>query len=232
MNSFGKKFAFGTALAMALYAIITLIISEGQGGVEFWLSFSFMLIAFVCVGGMGLLISNKIRSLKDWIFSLPVIRWCIIYLGCELALSFIFMILPLGWKLTFITQLLLLVAFSGLVFPSMFQRDYVEKVREETKVKVAFTRTLLAKVTSLSARAEDAALKAALTEASETLRHSDPMSHEELGELEAEISALVDLLESQVKGADTEGAKASCKELGFKLTERSQMARALKLSQY
>ncbi len=232
MNDTGKKFSFGGLALLAIYVIITLILCEFKGSSSFWISFTYMCFSFVLVSGMSFFASERFQNLRDWIFSLPIIRWCVMYIGAEFVISLIFMIIPVGWKVSFIIQLLLLVVFAALVGPSITQRKYIEEVHDDTVKKVSFARELYAKLVTLLPRVEDPHLKASLSESIEALRHSDPMSHENLSELEITISSYVEKLGIQIKNGDVENAKNTCKELNFSIAERSQMARALKLSQY
>ncbi len=232
MNNTGKKFSIGALVLLAVYIIITLIVCEFRGDTSFWISFAYMCLALFLVSGVSFYASAKLQSLRDWIFSLPIIRWFVLYVCSEFVISLIFMILPIGWKLPFIIQLLLIVMFGALIGPSITQRKYVEEVHNNTVVKVSFTRELHAKLVSLLPRVEDADLKTTLSECIEALRHSDPMSHESLAELENKIAELIDTLSVQIKASAVEEAKDTCKELKISIAERSQMARAMKLSQY
>lgn len=232
MNNSGKKLSLGTVALLALYSIITLVLCEFKGDASFWVSFAYMCLALLLVAGISFYAAAKLQTLRDWIFSLPIIRWCVLYVCLEFVMSLMFMILPIGWKLPFIAQLLVFVMFGILVGPSITQRKYVEQVHDYTTAKVSFTRILHARSVALMPRVEDAGLKTLLSETVELLRHSDPMSHTSLNELETKITNLLDTLEAQIKSNDAENAKITCKELNFSITERNQVARAMKLSQY
>ena len=233
-NALNKKsgIALLTVLTMALFAMITLIIAGFDGESNFWISFIFAIISFPLAYFITYLSIKSATKLTDWIFSLPVVRWCVIYVVAALVLSTVFMFFELSWKIVFLPQFLLPILFLVIVVPCFAQREHIETVQQETVVKVSYIRQIHAKLTALVPRTEDAAVKKELEKAIDMVRHSDPMSADSLAEIEAKLSAQVDALDTLLRSAQWEAAAPVAKELCLLLAERSQLAIAAKQIQY
>lgn len=227
------KFAFLTGLTVALYAMITLIIAGFDGGSNFWISFVFAIISFPLAFFITYLSARSTKRLSDWLFSLPIIRWCVIYVVAELVLSTAFMLIPdLSWKIAFLPQFLLPILFLVIVVPCFAQRKHVASVQQETVRKVSYMRQMHAKLTALLPRTEDAAVKKELEKAIDLVRHSDPMSADSLAEIEEKMASMVEQLDSLIRNGHYDVAAPVAKELSLLVVERSQLALAAKQIQY
>lgn len=67
----------------------------------------------------------------------------------------------------------------------------IERVEEKVQKKVFYLRELQADVELLAERESDPATKTALTQLAEEIQFSDPMSHEQLSELERQITTKI-----------------------------------------
>lgn len=231
-NSTKAKFICLTAITAILYAFVTLLLFGFDRGSSFWISLVFA-IGGICLAG---LISFQsvcaARRLTDWIFSLPVLRWCVIYAAAEVILATVYMIFTAPWEMVFLTQFLLPILFLILVVPSFLQKNHVATINQQTAVKVSYIRQIYLKLTALLPRAEDSSVKKELEKAIDLLRHSDPMSADSLFELEQKISKCVEELDVLVRESDWNKAILATKELCMLASERNQLVIAAKITQY
>ena len=233
-SSFKPKFILFGLITLALYNFLYLFIFGFDGEASFWISYVFANISIIISSVVACSGTNKVRQLTDWIFSLPIIRWCGIYVLAELAVSTLFMILDslVPWKLTFIIQFLLPVLFMILVLPCFAQRDHIEEVSVETKENVSYIRLMHAKLLALIPRTENEALKKDIEKAADLLRHSDPMSNPSLIAIEQKLSDYVDSLDALVRASNYEAAPPIAKEICLLIAERNQLAIASKLTHH
>ena len=233
LNNKKAKFAFLTVLTVALYAMITLIIAGVDGERNFWISFIFTLISFPLAYLITYFSTIRAKRLSDWLFSLPLIRWCVIYVVVQLVLSTVFMFLPdISWKIVFLPQFLLPILFLVIVLPCFAQKDHIASVQKETVQKVSYMRQMHAKLTALLPRTEDPIVKKELEKAIDLVRHSDPMSADSLQPIEEKLATLVDQLDSLIRNGHWDVAAPIAKEISLLVVERSQLALAAKQIQY
>ena len=231
-NSTKGKFMGLSAITVFLYAFLTLVIFGFAGGSSFWISFSFAIISIILAYFVSYLSVNTDRRLTDWIFSLPVMRWCAIYVIVEIIIATVFMILHAPWKIVFIPQFLLPILFLILVVPCFGQKSHVAEVNRETVVKVSYIRQLNAKLVALIPRIEDSALKKDLEKAVDMLRHSDPMSADTLMELEQKMSDCANKADALIREKNYTEATPLVKEICLLIEERNQLVIAAKLIQH
>lgn len=231
-NSTKGKFMGLSAITVFLYAFLTLVIFGFDGGSSFWISFSFAIISIILAYFISYLSVNAARRLTDWIFSLPVMRWCAIYVIVEIIIATVFMILHAPWKIVFIPQFLLPIFFLILVVPCFGQKNHVAEVSKETAVKVSYIRQLNAKLIALIPRTEDSALKKEMEKATDMLRHSDPMSADSLTEIEEKMFVCANQIDSLIREKNYTEAAPLVKEICLLIEERNQLVIAAKLIQY
>lgn len=231
-NNTKWKFAGLTAVTLFLYAFLTFIIFGFGGGSSFWISFSFAVISIALAYFVSYLSVKSSKRLTDWIFSLPVMRWCAIYVIVELVVSTFFMILHAQWKIVFISQMVLPILFLVLVVPCFEQKKHVAEVGKETAVKVFYIRQLNAKLIALIPRTADSALKKDLEKAADMLRHSDPMSADSLSEIEEKISTCANQIDCLIREKNEAEAAPLVKEICLLIEERNQLVLASKIIQY
>ena len=101
-------------------------------------------------------------------------------------------------------------------------RNEIERVEAKVQKKAFYIRELQADIELLADNESDAAVKAALTQLAEKIRFSDPMSNEQLADLENKIS---------IKAAELKTASSKLEfitELNSLLDERNKKCKILK----
>ena len=231
-NSKKGKFACLAGVSILIYSILVFIIFGFSNGSSFWISYVFAKISFLLSYMVAYFSVNSAKRLTDWIFSLPVMRWCVIYVAVELIIATVFMIINTSWKIAFIPQFLIPIFFLVLVVPCFAQKSHAKSLSQETVVKVSVIRQMNAKLIALIPRIEDTSLKREVEKAAEMLRHSDPMSADCLLELEQKLSDVIDQTDKYVRENNYEKAAPLAREICLLIEERNQLVIASKLIQY
>ena len=225
------KFAILCTLSIFVYALVTLIIFGFDGKSPFWISFAFG-IASISVAYVVSFLSLKDAEMKDWIFSLPILRWSVVYVFEEIVLSIIFMAFDILWKIAFLSQFILLVFFLVIVVPCFFQKKNVKSINEITTTKVSYIRLMYSKLIVLLPRVENDTVKKDIEQAAYLLKHSDPMSSDALADIENKMSAYIDRLDELVRAGNIDEAAPVAREIRLLIAERNQLAMATKMIQH
>lgn len=234
-NSTKVKFALLLAVTVFVYGFLCFIIFGFHGGSSFWISFAFAVISIMLAFYIAYCGVRTAKRLTDWLFNLPILRWCVIYVVAEIVMATCFMIISTRWKIVLVPQFLLPFLFLVLVIPSFAQKSYVAEVKQETVDKVSYIRQINAKLIALIPRANatDAPLlKQELEKAVDMLRHSDPMSASTLEEVEEKIEVCVNQADELIRDEKYEEATPVIRELCYLIEERNQLVIASKLIQY
>ena len=127
-----------------------------------------------------------------------------------------------------IIELIINVTYVLVCMYTVYATEYVVRNQKQTKQKVLYIRMLKADVDDILAVAEDAAVRMALTELSERVRFSDPMSHPSLAGIEGELSMSVSAISSALAAGETEGAMVQIKKTADLLERRNSRCLMLK----
>lgn len=221
------------SLVFAVYNACLFIIAQGFEGhyTSFWASYIFMIIAFIDVAVVGVVFKTRGYKAKDWYLAFPVSKHLLIYIVAEFIISIIFMALDqsfdLGW-LAIVVQLILLAVHLVFVVLCFMSTETIREVQEKVKDKTTFIRLLQADVESCAYKIQDPELKAKFTKFAEDVRFSDPMSNENLFELEKMIALQISNADTCIMMNDLEGASQCCDRASSLLLERNKKCLALK----
>lgn len=139
---------------------------------------------------------------KSKFYGWPIAKIGVMYLAAQLVLGLAFMalgfavIVPVWIPLVLYTVLLGVSAVGFVAVDAT--RD--EVVRQDVKLKkdVTMMRALQSKAASLPGLTQDGQLKRALEKFAEEVRYSDPVSSENMQDIEARLSACVNELQTAV----------------------------------
>jgi hypothetical protein len=193
MKAFNK---FLILIAMTLVcglvtAIVFLTIPDARLASEvFWLAFAFAIPWNLLVAVILHLWAGK---KQEETLRMPVAYYvCGVFGIIYLVVGIIFMYAP-ATELTFplILELIITVVYLLVIMYCTRAAAYIGNMEKTTKKKVLFIRLLQADVQNCAMKATDPATKAALERLAESVRFSDPMSHEALAMQESELMATV-----------------------------------------
>ncbi len=191
--------------------------------VAFWISYAFTVIAFAAQIAIWKAELGRNESLKSKFLGFPVVHIGIVYLVVQIIALAVFLFIPTLpiWSAA-VACAVIAGASAVCMIASDVGRSEIERVSSKVQKKAFFIKQLQTEV-ELQADAEtDIATKSALTQLAEKIRYSDPVSNEQIADIEDRITAKVAELK---KAAD----KTNCiVELNSLFDERSRKCKLLK----
>ena len=189
----------------------------------FWISYAFTVIAFaaqIAIWKAGL---GRNESLKSKFLGFPVVHIGIVYLVVQIIALAVFLFIPTLPIWSAVVACTVVVGVSAVcMIASDVGRSEIERVSAKVQEKAFYIKQLQTDVELLSGAETDAATKSALTQLAEKIRYSDPMSTEQIADIEDRITAKVAELKSS-----TDKMKI-IDELNSLLDERNRKIKILK----
>lgn len=212
----------GLLIVLTLY-ILTAFLIPFEHTAVFWVSFIFTLVAFVVVAVSIYIAFGKNPDAKSKFYGFPIARIGVIYGLAQLTAGIIFMALasyvPV-WVVVLICSIALGVTIIGLIGADAVAEE-IHEMDVKLKKDVSLMRALQSKVHQLTVQCDEAALKAL----AEELRYSDPVSADALAEIERDLAAIVDVLQSAVIDGDTAAVQQLCRRASAILAERNRLCK-------
>lgn len=209
------------AILIAVYNILVFVVFKNHSSV-FWMSYCFMMIAFL-VQITSMLLSFKRADVETVFFGLPLASFSVFYLVAELCVSTIFMIFQkVGTTIPFVIQLLMLAGFLVVAIIAIMARDTVQVMSDTVKEKVVQHKAINTDVETLLAGCTDAELKSKLGKLSETIKYSDPMTNEAIADVEQRIQQKLTELRVYCENDEMDEAVKTCSALELLYIERNK----------
>lgn len=189
----------------------------------FWIAYVFTAAAFAAQIGIWKTALGKEGTLKSKFLGFPIVHIGIVYAIIQVIAFAVFLFAPTlpTWSAIVVCPII-----AGLSAVCMISADAgrngIERVEAKVQNKVFYVREMQADIELLADNESDAAVKTALTHLAEKIRFSDPMSNEQLADLENKIS---------IKAAELKTSSSKLKiitELNSLLDERNKKCKILK----
>ncbi len=219
------RFLVTLAILLAVFVAIAFAVPFEKNA-TFWLSFAFGVLA-LAVQLYAWPVAFARESPRSKFYGFPVARIATLYLIAQLVLSLGFMVLAKwlpAWVGVLVFGLLLAAAAIGFIAADA-TRDEVERQDAAHKADVATMHALQSKTAFLAGQCEEPETKKALQKLADSFRYSDPVSSDALKDAEANLSALVDELQSAVLEKDNAAAGALCAKIEAALADRNRLCR-------
>lgn len=189
----------------------------------FWISYAFMLIAYLIHIGCVFTIAKDF-SVKALFFGIPLASFSIYFVCAELFTSLVFMIFreQASVKVTVVIQALLLCAFAVVAIVSIMTRDAVSNVGKKIKENVSFIKGMNVDVEMLMQRSTNPEVTNELRKLSEVIKYSDPMTNSTVAMQEQMIMQNMVELRTVFDAGDMEKVKETCTKLGLLFVERNK----------
>lgn len=227
MNKILKLYAGVWAICFALFsAIVFLTPIERSGG--FWVGYVFTTIAFL--GQFGCTYKAfKAESLKKCFYNVPLITISYTGLIVMLIAGSVCMVIPgiPNW-LGVIVCLVVLGVTAIAVISAGAAGTIVDHLDKKVEEKTTFIRNLTIDAENLMHRAKAPMLKDLCKKVYKAVRYSDPMSNEELSDVERRIQEEFDMLTDAVIADDLDSTESAAKELLTLIAERNNKCRLSK----
>lgn len=163
----------------------------------FWVSYAFTLIAFAVQIVIWKSALGCAESLKSKFLGFPVVYIGIVYLVIQIIVSTVFLLIHTLPIWSAVVAYAVLAAVSAIcMITSTLGRGEIERVSAKVNEKTFYVKQLQADIELLADTETDTAAKAALTQLAEKIRYSDPMSDEQIADVENQIVAKITELKS------------------------------------
>lgn len=189
----------------------------------FWISYGFTVIAFAAQLIIWKAALGRSESLKSKFLGFPVVHIGIVYLIVQVIALAVFLFIP---TLPIWSAVVVCAVVAGVSAVCMIASDVgrseIERVSAKVQEKTFYIKQLQADVELLAGAETDTAAKLALTQLAEKIRYSDPMSDEQVADIEDRIAAKIAEMKSS-----TDKVKI-INELNSLLDERNKKCKLLK----
>lgn len=196
---------------------------------SFWVGYGFLTASVLLFAGMTFM-SFKGRAMKEKFHGFPLFYMAARYLPLLQIVYFLFMLFP-GiplWISLSVSVAVLCVYGIGLIFAAV-GREQVNRVENRALGKVSFLRGMEISITALSERQKAPEAREALRALAEALRFSDPISGDQLADIEARLSASCETLCGLAdENQPADAVIAECARMKNLLSQRNALCRAMK----
>ena len=208
-------------ILFALVSIIAFAVPTTKTA-TFWIAYVFTAAAFAAQIIIWRTALGK-EALKSKFLGFPVVHIGIVYAVIQVIAFAVFMFVPTlpAWSAVVVCSVIA-GASAVCMISADAGRDEIERVEAKVQKKVFYIRELQADIELLADSETNADVKTALIQLAEKIRFSDPMSNEQLADLENKIS---------IKAAELKTASGKLEiitELNSLLDERNKKCKILK----
>ena len=178
-------------ILFALVSIIAFAVPTVKTA-TFWIAYVFTAAAFAAQIVIWKTALGKEGTLKSKFLGFPVVHIGIVYAIIQTVAFAVFLFVPTlpAWSAIAVCSIIAGVSAVCMISADA-GRNEIERVEAKVQKKVFYIRELQADVELIAAAETDADTKAALIQLAEKIRFSDPMSNEQLADLENKISTKV-----------------------------------------
>lgn len=209
-------------ILFVLVSVIAFAVPSAKN-TPFWISYGFTVLAFAAQIAIWKAAFGRAESLKSKFLGFPVVHIGIVYLVVQIIDLAVFLFIP---TLPIWSAVVACAAIAGVsaicMITSTVGRNEIERVSAKVQEKTFYIKQLQADVELLASTETDTVIKSALKQLAEKIRYSDPMSNEQIADIEDRITVKVADLKSS-----TDKAKI-INELNSLLNERNRKIKILK----
>lgn len=221
----GKNSTKGYAILAILFALVSVIAFAipTSKTTTFWIGYAFTVVAFASQIGIWKAAFGKEETLKSKFLGCPVVHIGIVYLVIQIVAFAVFMFAPTLPEWSAIVVCAIIIGISAVCMIAVDAgRSEIERVEAKVQKKVFYIRELQVDIELLAESEPDEDTKTALMQLAEKIRFSDPMSSEQLADLEGRIAQKVTELKTTADKANL------ISELNLLLNERNRKCKILK----
>ncbi|MCR5585964.1 MAG: hypothetical protein K6F77_00335 [Lachnospiraceae bacterium] len=235
MNSLNKK----QISLIAVYAIVFVVFNVVYFAVPFekggcaWVMYVFSLISIIvglCVSFYAFNSGNSEDGLQSKVYGFPIFRVGIIYMVLQVCFSIILFVFGnfthvATWIGVVISVILLGVAGIGVIATDNV-RDIVESTEKAVKEKTIEMKRFKLNFEGIAPYATDVDLKRDLEKLAEKVKYSDPVSRDDLKDIEDELQVETNNLRLLVKEGNVEEARTKLTLVTNLLEDRNRRCKA------
>jgi len=218
------------AIILAVYLVLFFAIPFTKG-VAAWISFAFTIVAIVGGAGITYYAFPKGDDLKSKLYGFPVFSIGFIYSAVQFVFGLIICIVGsfvdvTAWIAVLVSVLIMALSAVGIIATDNI-RDIITEQEQQTVVATKTMITFKLDMQYIVDVCKDVALKKQLEKLSEKFRYSDPVSCDELTEIEDRLKSEVKELEALVN-ADIAAAIVKTQSIEILLADRNRRCKEYK----
>ena len=220
------RWGIGLGVLLVLYILVAFLIPFVHTA-TFWVSFVFTLIAFGVVVASFYIAFIQNPDAKSRFYGFPIAKIGAIYGLVQLVACLIFMALAI-WMPVWAAVLVYAIALGAAVIGLIAADAVVEEIHSQDgklQKNVALMRALQSKLNQMAAQCDDTDAASAVKKFAEELRYSDPVSSDALADIERDLTAAVEELQSAIVDGDSAATKQLCRKASGILAERNRLCK-------
>lgn len=220
------RWGIGLGVLLVLYILVAFLIPFVHTA-TFWVSLLFTLIAFGVVGASFYIAFIKNPDAKSRFYGFPIAKIGAIYGLVQLIAGMLFMALAAlvpAWVAVLVYAIALGAAVIGLISAEAVAEE-IHNQDAKLKKDVTLMRSLQSKLNQMAAQCDNPDAAAEVKRFAEEMRYSDPVSSEALADIEADLAAAVDELQSAAVDGDSASVKQLCRKASGILAERNRLCK-------
>ena len=220
------RWGIGLGVLLVLYILVAFLIPFVHTA-TFWVSLVFTLIAFGVVGASFYIAFIINPDAKSRFYGFPIAKIGTIYSLVQLIAGIIFMALAAlvpAWVAVLVYAIALGAAVIGLISAEAVAEE-IHNQDAKLKKDVTLMRSLQSKLNQMAAQCDNPDAAAEVKRFAEEMRYSDPVSSEALADIEADLAAAVDELQSAAVDGDSASVKQLCRKASGILAERNRLCK-------
>lgn len=217
-----SKGYFILGILFILVSVIAFAVPAAKTAV-FWISYGFAVIAFAAQLIIWKATLGRSESLKSKFLGFPIVHIGIVSLVVQIIAFIVFLSIP---TLPIWSAVVACAVVAGVSVVCMIASDVgrseIERVSAKVQEKTFYIKQLQADFELLASTETDTVIKSALMQLAEKIRYSDPMSDEQLADIEDQITVKIAELKSSADKVKI------INELNSLLDERNRKCKLLK----
>ena len=220
------RWGIGLGVLLVLYILIAFLIPFVHTAL-FWVSFVFTLIAFGVMGASFYIAFIINSDAKSRFYGFPIAKIGAIYGLAQLIAGLVFMALAVYapvWLAVLVYAIALGAAVIGLISAEAVAEE-IHNQDAKLKKDVTLMRSLQSKLNQMAAQCDNPDATAEVKRFAEEMRYSDPVSSEALADIERDLTAAVEELQSAIVDGDSAATKQLCRKASGILVERNRLCK-------
>lgn len=230
MNKKVKSSFLVYAIILFVYLVLFLAIPFPKGAAA-WVCFAFTIITVLAGAGITYYAFSKGNDLRSKVYGFPVFRIGVIYCAVQLIVGVVicvvgsFVDVP-AWIAVVVSVIILALSAIGVVAADN-TRDIITEQEAQTAASIKKMNTFKLDIQYVVETCTDDELKKQLQKLAEKFKYSDPVSSEELADIETQLETEVKAL-SELVSSDIPSAKSKAQSIEILLADRNRRCKEYK----
>lgn len=193
----------------------------------FWFAYVFTMAAILISFGTSFYAFSGSKRSKFYGISLIYISW--IYLVVQVGVGILFMSLStVPYQVPLLLCSIIMAAYLVGMIASDSAKEYIEEIDRTIKQKTFFIRSIQLDLQELFENASDPALQAQMKNLIDEVKCSDPVSIDQLSDMESRIEERVNTLSLLMEAGNNAEALHEAKEIRKQIERRNEKMKLLK----